>query len=73
MHPKGITLTVAQRRQLKTARAKRTQTEIAEAIGVSSQHLCQMESGKRSPSFETLKVWSKTVGLTLRLTLAKES
>lgn len=71
MHKKGVDLTAAQRRQLAKARGDRTQVEVAKAIGVTSQHLCQMESGKKQPSFQALRLWSEAVGLKLQLTMTK--
>ena len=63
----GITLTKAQRTKLTKARGDRTQVEVAAAIGVSSQHVNQLESGKKRPSFELLAKWAKAVGLRARV------
>lgn len=66
---RGITLTSEQRATLTKARGHRPQTEIAAAIGVTSQHLNQLERGKKRPSLELLAAWAKLVGLSARLVL----
>lgn len=52
-------------RKLRTLRGRRTLAEVADAVGVTSQAICQYEKGKRMPTDEVklriAKYYGKTV------------
>lgn len=40
---------------------------LAEKLGISNVHLCNLEKGKAKPSFEMLRDWCKALGYTVRV------
>jgi DNA-binding XRE family transcriptional regulator len=40
-----------------------SQKELAQSVGISSSHLCGIESGKSAPSIKTLKAISKVLNV----------
>ena len=55
--------------KLKTIRKgkKIKQKDLADTLGMSQTHLCQLENGKSSPTLNTLSEWCKSMDCELRV------
>jgi transcriptional regulator with XRE-family HTH domain len=67
----GIKLSKVQRIALRNARERLTlnQHEMADRLGVTNVHVCNLERGHTAPSLEMLQSWCKALGYEVRLTI----